>query len=65
MTPDINTMKHVYVKLCIFLCTILLLNSCDNFNNIDGIVIDNRTNESIDSALVNVKFNNILPLLHD
>jgi hypothetical protein len=37
MTPDNNTMKHVLFKFGIFLCMILLLNSCDNFNNIDAL----------------------------
>mgnify|MGYP001769414087 FL=1 len=56
MKPANNTMKHRHFKFGIFLCMILLLNSCDNFNNIDGIVTDDMTNEPIDSALVYVKF---------
>lgn len=56
MTPDNKAMKNVQFKSGIFVCMILLLNSCDNFNNIDGIVIDDKTNEPIDSALVYVKF---------
>lgn len=56
MTPDNNAMKNVQFMFGVFLCMILLLNSCDNFNNIDGIVIDDKTNEPIDSALVYVKF---------
>ena len=49
-------MKRVIVKFGIFLCMILSLNSCDLFNNIDGLVLDEKTNEPIDSVLVFVKF---------
>lgn len=50
-------MKHAICKFGGFLCMIFLLNSCDNFNNIDGLVIDDKTNEPVDSALIYVKFN--------
>jgi hypothetical protein len=50
-------MKHAICKFGGFLCMVFLLNSCDNFNNIDGLVIDDKTNEPVDSALVYVKFN--------
>lgn len=56
MKPANNTMKLTNYKFGIFLCMILLLNSCDNFNNIDGIVTDDMTNEPIDSVLVYVNF---------
>lgn len=56
MTPYNNIMKHVLFMLGIFLFLILVLYSCDNFNNIDGIVIDDKTNEPIDSVFVYVKF---------
>jgi hypothetical protein len=49
-------MKKVIFKLGIFLYVILSFISCDFFNNIDGLVIDDKTNEPIDSALVYVKF---------
>jgi hypothetical protein len=35
---------------------ILSLNSCDYFNNIDGLVLDDKSNEPIDSAVVYIKF---------
>ncbi len=50
-------MKHAICKFGGFLCMIFLLNSCDNFINIDGLVIDDKTNEPVDSALIYVKFN--------
>jgi hypothetical protein len=56
MIPDKNAMKHLHFRFGIFLCMILLLNSCDNFNHIDGFVIDNTTNAPIDSVLVYVKY---------
>ncbi len=52
MKPANNTMKLAHFKFGIFLYMIFLLNSCDNFNNIDCIVIDDKTNEPIDRALV-------------
>jgi hypothetical protein len=53
-------MKPILFKFCIILCLIPLLNSCDNFNNIEGIVTDEMTNEPVDSALVYVKFNDMV-----
>ena len=49
-------MRHLIFKSGIILCLILSLISCDPFNNIDGIVIDDKTNEPVDSALVCIKF---------
>ncbi len=49
-------MKHLIFQSGILFCLILLFHSCDHFNNIDGLVIDDLTHEPIDSALVCVKF---------
>lgn len=44
------------MKFGILICLIISLNSCDPFNHIDGLVIDENTSEPIDSVLVYVKF---------
>lgn len=49
-------MKHTSVNWEIVLFLLLSLISCDRFNYIDGLVLDEKTNEPIDSALVYVKF---------
>jgi len=51
-----NTVKRVISRFVVFICIMLLMNSCDNIDNIDGLVIDDVTNEPIDSTLVYVKF---------
>jgi hypothetical protein len=50
-------MKQLLVNLGIGLFIILSLNSCDPFNHIDGLVVDEKTNEPIDSVHVYVNFN--------
>ncbi|KAF0130480.1 MAG: hypothetical protein FD155_1780 [Bacteroidetes bacterium] len=51
-----NTVKRVISRFVVFICIMLLMYSCDNIDNIDGLVIDDVTKEPIDSALVYVKF---------
>jgi hypothetical protein len=50
-------MKRLIRKAGIVLFVMLFLPSCDHFNQIDGLVTDDLTNEPIDSALVSVRFN--------
>ncbi len=50
-------MKQLLVILGIGLFIILSLNSCDPFNHIDGLVVDDKTNEPIDRVHVYVNFN--------
>jgi hypothetical protein len=52
-----SNMKHVILMFGVFFCVIFLLNSCDNFNNIDGLVIDDKTYDPIDSVPVYVNIN--------
>ena len=49
-------MRHVLLKSGILLCLMLSLNSCDPLNNIDGLVLDNRTNAPIDSVFVYIRY---------
>ena len=51
-----NNVKRVIFRFLVFISIMLLMYSCDNINNIDGLVIDDVTNEPIDSALVCVNF---------
>ena len=51
-----NNVKRVILRFVVFTSIMLLMYSCDNINNIDGLVIDDVTKEPIDSTLVYVKF---------
>jgi hypothetical protein len=49
-------LKHLLICF-IFLITILSVNSCDQFNHIEGLVIDEKTNKPIDSVHVYININ--------